>query len=104
MPRQYDVVANPDPSDAALRPYLVILQSDRISVLNSAVVAPLIVRTSMSGAHRLNPSIVVGERDYWLATHELFAIDRRVLGRTIANIDGHREAIAAALDLVFFGV
>jgi len=42
MTRQFDVVANPDPIDAAHRPYLVILQSDLISDLTSTVVAPLV--------------------------------------------------------------
>ena len=52
MTRQFDVVANPDPIDAALRPYLLVLQSDIVSGLTSTVVAPLVPRDQMKGAQR----------------------------------------------------
>ena len=41
MIRQFDVVANPDPAEAAHRPYLVVLQSDLVSGLVSTIVAPI---------------------------------------------------------------
>jgi len=103
MARQYDVVANPDDRDATTRPYLIILQSDLIAGLHSTIVAPLIPRAHMSGANRLNPIIVVNEQEYWLATHELFAVDRRILRAPIANMSERRQAITAALDLIFLG-
>lgn len=103
MNRQFDVVANPDGSEAALRPFLVILQSDLVSGLKSAVVAPLVVRDKMDGANRLNPIVQVDGREFWLATHEMFAIDRRMLAKTHATIEGQRSTIMAALDFIFIG-
>jgi toxin CcdB len=100
MTRQFDVVANPDAEDAARRPYLVVLQSDLVSGLHSTVVAPLVPREHFSGAHRLNPIVSVDRREFWLATHELFAVDRRVLRAKIASLSDHRDAIIAALDFV----
>jgi toxin CcdB len=101
--RQFDVVANPDPLEAAQRPYLVILQSDLVADLSSTVVAPLVPRDQMQGAQRLNPILRVEGREYWLATHELFAVDQRMLRGRVATLAEHRDAIVAALDFVFFG-
>lgn len=105
MMRQFDVVANPDPSETAYRPYLINLQSDLVSELTSTVVAPLVPRAQMKGAQRLNPIVTVNGGEFWLATHELFAIDRRALNREpVANLSDDRDAIIAALDIVFTGI
>jgi len=105
MIRQFDVVANPDPSEAGYRPFLVNLQSDLVSQLTSTVVAPLVPRSQMRGARHLNPVVTVEGAEFWLATHELFAIDRRVLNSSaVTNLSNDREAIIAALDFVFTGI
>jgi toxin CcdB len=101
--RQFDIVRNPDPGEAVERPYLVVLQSDLVAGLRSAVVAPLVARAAMEGASRLNPLITVETCEYWFAVHELFAIDRRVLGEAVGSAAGHRDQIIAALDLLFTG-
>jgi toxin CcdB len=105
MIRQFDVVTNPDPLETDYRPYLINLQSDLVSELTSTVVAPLVPRDLMKGAQRLNPVVTVDGAEFWLATHELFAIDRRMLSSgTIANLSDDRDAIIAALDIVFTGI
>jgi toxin CcdB len=103
MTRQFDVVANPDPVEAAQRPYLVILQSDLVSGLATTMVAPLVPREQMQGAQRLNPLLPLAGRDYWLATHELFAVDQRILRGKVGTLADHRDAIIAALDFIFIG-
>jgi toxin CcdB len=104
MTRQFDVVANPDTEEAAYRPYLVILQSDLASGLSSTVVAPLVARAEMAGASRLNPVVPIDGREFWLATHELFAVDRRILRDKVTTLADQRDAIIAALDFVFTGL
>jgi toxin CcdB len=103
MTRQFDVVTNPDPTEAAHRPYLLILQSALVSGLASTVVAPLVPRELMRGAQRLNPLLSIEGREHWLATHELFAVDQRVLRGRVASLADHRDAIMAALDFIFIG-
>jgi toxin CcdB len=103
MSSQFDVVANPDAAEAGRWPYLVVLQSDLISGLASTVVAPLVPRANMTGAGRLNPVLVVDGREFWLATHELFAVDKRALGKTLASLSEQRDAIMTAIDFVFIG-
>ena len=97
MARQFDVVLNPEPEDAHYRPYLLV------SGFASAIVAPLIARDRIQGASRLNPLLLIKGRDYWLATHELFAVVRRLLRAPVANVEPTRQAIIAALDLLFTG-
>jgi len=103
MTRQFDVVANPDTVDAEHRPYLVVLQSDLVSGLTSTVVAPLVPLGQMKGAQRLNPIVTVDGQEYWIATHELFAVDQRFLRGTVSSLSDHRDAIIASLDFVFTG-
>src|SRR5262249_16377691 len=103
MTRQFDGVANPDPIEAEHKPYLVVLQSDLVSGLTSTVVAPLVPRGEMRGASRLNPLLPVEGHEYWLATHELFAVDQRMLRGSVAMLADHRDAIIAALDFIFIG-
>jgi toxin CcdB len=103
MMRQFDVVANPDADERQHRPYLLILQSDLVSGLSSTVVAPLVVRDRMQGATRMNPILNVDGREFWLAAHELFAVDRRMLRGTVGTLAQERDAIIKALDFVFSG-
>lgn len=103
MSRQFDIVRNPEGDDAVHRPYLIILQSDLISGLRSTIVAPLVVRREIVGATRLNPLVVVNGEELWLAMHELFAIDRRILGKPVASLDAERDSIMAAIDFLFLG-
>lgn len=103
MTRQLDVVRNPDPDDAVHRPYLIVLQSDLVSGLRSTVVAPLVVKSALSGAPRLNPTIIVDGQEYWLATHELFAVDRRAIGSTVASLAGEHDKVISAIDFLFLG-
>ena len=100
---QFDVVANPDVDESAYRPYLLVLQSDLVSGLSSTVVAPLVPRDQMRGASRMNPIVNVDGKEFWLATHELFAVDRRILRKTVASLAKERDAIITALDFVFTG-
>ena len=103
MTRQLDIVRNPDRDDAALRPYLIVLQSDLVSGLRSTVVAPLVIKTALSGAPRLNPVLAVDGDEYWLAIHELFAVDRRALGPAVVSLADQHDKIMSALDFLFIG-
>jgi toxin CcdB len=103
MVRQFDVVANPDRDDAGHRPYLIVLQSDLVSNLRSTVVAPLIARNQMLDARQLNPVVGVDGQEYWVAIYELFAIERRLLGKTVMSAAEQRDENIAAIDFLFRG-
>ncbi|MFL5097328.1 MAG: CcdB family protein [Xanthobacteraceae bacterium] len=43
-------------------------------------------------------------REFWLATHELFAVEQPVLQNKIATLSDERYTITAAIDFLFTGV
>jgi len=51
----------------------------------------------------MNPILKIEGHEFWLATHELFAVDRRILRKTVASLAEERDRIVAALDFVFSG-
>jgi toxin CcdB len=61
------------------------------------------VRAALARADRLNPIVKVEEREFWLAIHELFAIEQSLVGKPIANLDDQRNQIIGALDFLFTG-
>jgi toxin CcdB len=104
MIQQFDVYKNPDTTDAKYRPFLLVLQSDLVSGLAATVVAPLVRRRDLTGAQRLNPLVRVAGEEFWLATHELFALDRQKLGSKVASLNACRDDIIAAIDMLFTGI
>jgi toxin CcdB len=104
MIQQFDVIKNPDTTDAKYRPFLVVVQSDLASGLASTVVAPLVRRQDMRGAQRLNPLVTISGEEFWLAAHELFAVERRMLRNKVATLAASRDDIIAAIDMLFTGI
>jgi toxin CcdB len=52
----------------------------------------------------MNPIFTIDGAEFWLATHELFAIERRLLKERVASLADQHDAIMAALDFVFTGI
>jgi toxin CcdB len=102
--KQFDVVANPFPRSRDRQPFLASLQSDLLArTLDTTVVAPLEPATSGTFADRLNPSVEIEGQPYVLITQELVTVRKSVLGATRGSLSGERDAIIAALDLLFTG-
>jgi toxin CcdB len=102
--KQFDVVANPFPHSRERQPFLVTLQSDLLTrTLDTVVVAPLEPATSGTFADRLNPRVEVDGQPFVLVAQELVAVRKSVLGDARGSISRERDAIIAALDLLFTG-
>ena len=102
--KQFDIVANPFPRSRERQPFLVALQSDLlVRSLDTVVVAPLERAASGTFADRLNPRIEVEGQPFVLVAQELVTVRKSVLGSPRASIAGDRDAIIAALDLLFSG-
>jgi toxin CcdB len=102
--KQFDVVANPFPRSRDRQPFLVTLQSDLLAhSLDTVVVAPLEKATAGSFADRLNPRIEIEGQPFVLIAQELVTVRKSVLGNARGSIAGERDAIIAALDLLFTG-
>ena len=102
--RQFDVVANPFPQSRARQPYLMVLQSDLLlHDLKTVVIAPLEPAASGTFADKLNPEIVLDGTSYRLVTQELAAVRASILGQARLSAQQNRDAVIAALDLLFTG-
>jgi toxin CcdB len=101
--KQFDLLRNPDIVSARMRPYLVVLQSDFLSIVDTVVVAPLALPSRVKPIARLTPMVVVGSSEYVIVTSELAAVPKSALKRVVGSAAAKRDEILAALDLIFVG-
>ncbi|HEX4304158.1 MAG TPA: CcdB family protein [Rhizomicrobium sp.] len=102
--RQFDVVANPLRAQRADKPYLVCIQHGLLGHLSSRIVAPLVTSQIIREPSRLHPSIAVGAAKLFFDPTDLLTLPIRLLKAPVANVEGERDRIVAALDLVFTGI
>jgi toxin CcdB len=102
---QFDVYPNPNPASRARVPYLVALPSDLLGTFDATVVAPLRFKADRAviPVVRLNPTVRIGSKEYFLRPQELAAIATRLLKKPVANLSAQRDEILAALDFLFTG-
>ena len=101
---QGDVHLNADvTSDFA--PFLLDVQVDLLSDLETRVVVPL-VRASAFGrpAGRLHPRFTVHGQEVVMATHLLAAVRRSTLGDCVTSLSGYRDTVIGAIDVLLTGV
>lgn len=101
--KQFDIYRNPDAVAARRRPYLVVLQSDFLNVVETVAVAPLALLERTKPISRLTPFVDVAGTKHILLVHELAAIPRGTLKRHAGTAAAKRDEILSALDLVFLG-
>lgn len=102
--KQFDIVANPFPRSRERQPYLASLQSDLLARnLDTTVVAPLERAASGRFADKLNPEVEIEGEQFVVITQELVTVRASALGTVRGSIAQHRDAIIAALDLLFVG-
>jgi toxin CcdB len=100
---QFDVRRNPGRA-AELAPYLIELQDDRVRVVRSVVVAPLLVFDPRDDLGRLTPQMYFEGERFLVSVAELFAMDKSRLGPVVVNLESERERIIAAIDMLFTGI
>lgn len=84
--------------------YLVDVQADAMSHLNTRMVIPL-MRPPLAPqpARILNPVVVLDELPHVLATQYMAAIDSRHLKQAVGTLAGRRDEITQAIDLLLQG-
>lgn len=102
--KQFDVFSNPDQASAKNHPYLMVLQADVLSELNTRLVAPLIPPKSIPFFERLMPAVEVDGARLVVDPTNMAAIHIRHLKDLVTNLSGERDRILAAIDLVVLGI
>ncbi|HZZ68256.1 MAG TPA: CcdB family protein [Phenylobacterium sp.] len=100
--RQFDVVENPSASLRRYAPFLIILQSHLLDVLESVIVAPLVVDADRP-LTVIDLAVRYADRDLILAISEMASIDRQRLGEAQGTLSEHEYDIRRALERVFTG-
>ena len=101
---QFDVYRNTNAASAGLFPYLLDLQSNLLSALDSRVIAPLETVGDEPVLGRLKPIFVVEGHRVAMATTDLTSVRREVLQDRIASLETHRYDIINAIDVLWAGV
>ena len=100
---QFDVYKNPR---RGAYPLLLDVQADLLSQLATRVVVPL-MSSKRYGARPitgLNPTAVIGDKEYVLVFQELAGIPTAVLRQPVVSLAARRTELVAALDLLFTGI
>ena len=85
--------------------FLLDLQHDMLSTLNTRVVAPLTSLDMVSVPMKtVKPFISVGGREYVLLSHLLAGVPVLALGQAVGSASNQRNDIIAALDMLFTGI
>lgn len=105
---QFDVYRNSG-KYSKIVPFVVDVQSDILSNLDSRVVIPLqsadfIKNENIQIISRLNPVFSVCDSDVILATQQMAAVHIRELGNKIDSLASKRLEIISALDVLTSGI
>jgi toxin CcdB len=84
--------------------YLLDVQSDILSGLNTRAVVPLLrIDDSPKAASYLNPTFVIENESYVMLTQYIAAIPESELNKRVTNLTEFHSEIMTALDMLFTG-
>ncbi|NOZ54948.1 MAG: plasmid maintenance protein CcdB [Gammaproteobacteria bacterium] len=103
---QFDVFKNKNRSTSTLYPYLVEIQSNLLSDLQTTVVMPLTLVNNYGGnkLRTLHPIFLILEKQYLSITTLIAGVDRNTLGENIFSLSESRDEIISALDFMITGI
>ncbi|CBL46698.1 CcdB-like toxin protein [gamma proteobacterium HdN1] len=102
---QFSVYQNTNPSSKKAFPFLVDIQSNLLDDLRTTVVIPLApLSTVDKPISRLCPILEIDTKKYVAVTQQLAGIDRKLLGKRVADLSEYRSDFIAALDFVISGI
>ncbi len=103
---QFDVFKNKNRSTKTLYPYLLEVQSNLLSELQTTVVIPLTVENNYSGEKlkTLHPVFEIMGKQYLSITTLIAGIERSNLGEKISSLSESRDEIISALDFMITGI
>lgn len=103
---QFSVYKNKNAATKARVPYLLDVQSNLLSELETRVVVPLYAATAIkAGAMTvLTPRLEVEGKELVAMTPQLSGISRKELGAEVGQLADQRDTIIRALDLLITGI
>ena len=101
---QFDVYENGNPDTRQTFPYLLDVQAEILDDIPTRVVVPLLKASLLKkAAPVLNPGFIIASGKVFMFTAQIAAVPVRVLGNRVCSLKDERNAIIAALDMLFVG-
>lgn len=103
---QFSVYKNKNAATKVRVPYLLDVQSDLLSELETRVVVPLYAAAAVKGSVLtvLTPRFEVEGKDLVAMTPQLAGISRKELGPEVEQLTHQRDEIVRALDFLITGI
>lgn len=102
---RFDVRANLHRASRARVPYLLELQADMLSALDTCLVAPLVPAAEFGPtATRLNPGFRIGNRKFVMDTALIAGVPRKLLGDRAVSLANRSVDILGAVDFLVSGI
>lgn len=101
---QFDVYINPDTASRKRAPFLINLQSDRLSELSTRLIAPLVPRELLNGGvPSLHLPAKIDNRALLVSIPEMASAPQSLLTKWVTNLSHMRQDIVSAIDLLVVG-
>ncbi len=102
---QFSAYQNTSPASKKAFPFLVDIQSNLLDDLRTTVVIPLTPLAAVDKPiSRLCPIVEIDTKKYVVVTQQLAGIERKVLGKRVADLSEYRSDFIAAIDFVISGI
>jgi toxin CcdB len=102
---RFEVRANLNRATRGQVPYLLELQADMLSELDTRLVAPLVPATEFGpAASRLNPGFRIGNRNLVMDTALMAGVPKKLLGERVASLADRSVDILGAVDFLVSGI
>jgi toxin CcdB len=103
---QFTVYKNKNPHTGSAIPFLLDVQSDLLSDLETRVVVPLCLVSAIKGRalRTLTPVLEIEAESYVMLTPQMAGIPKRELGALVTRLERYRPEIIAAIDFLVTGI
>lgn len=98
---QFLVYKNENAKSNKEYPYLLNVQNDILSSLNTCMVVPLSV--TMKPIQHLNPVFEIEGKRVVMSTTQMAGVDRTMLNKEVSNLEDFRREIIDAIDFMIVG-
>lgn len=101
----FSVYSNPDQTSQKSIPFLLDIQSDILSKLDTRIVIPLYLKTinKIHPISRLTPTVIFQNLTLVAMIPELAGVSKRHLGPEVGRLSESRSEMLAAIDLLITG-
>ncbi len=103
---QFRVYENNNRTTKQRVPYLLDIQSDLLDDLQTTVVIPLALKSTIGKASmtKLCPVLEINGEEFVAVASQLAGVERKVLGKEIEDFSHYQAEVIAAVDFLISGI